>query len=357
MNIILTCAGRRNYLVKYFQTALAGAGKVIATDVSKNAVALQDADIAVALPLVSDPSYFEKLLDLCQEYQPKLLISLNDLELPLLARERHRFMAIGTIPVISKPELIDTCFDKWASNIFLNTIGILTPKTCLTLDDVYQAISDQKLSFPVVVKPRWGSGSVGIAEAANQEELEISYRYVRQLIGKTFLANISNTDPERCVMIQQKIIGQEYGLDIINDLDGNYMATVIKKKLAMRSGETDQAITVMEDRLMSIGEKIGQKTNHIGNLDCDFIINEQAIYGIDMNPRFGGGYPFSHMAGIDLPSALIAWANKSKIVPCWLRYTPGVMSSKHDQLIIHWSGHRPSVVSSKYDQLVTSSKV
>jgi carbamoyl-phosphate synthase large subunit len=335
VNIILTCAGRRNYLVKYFQAALAGTGKVIATDASKNAVALQDADVALALPFVNDPSYLEQLLAICQEYQPRLLISLNDLELPLLARERHRFLAIGTIPVVSKPVLIDTCFDKWATNTFLNTCEILTPQTYLTLSDAQQAIFDQKLNLPVVIKPRWGSGSVGIAEAGDPEELEIAYKYVKKLIDKTFLSKISATDSERCVMIQQKVIGQEYGLDIINDLQGNYVTTVIKKKLAMRSGETDRAITVTEDRLLALGEKIGRRTKHIGNLDCDAIIDEQDIYVIDMNPRFGGGYPFSHVAGIDLPAALIAWAAKTDINPHWLQYTPGIMSSKYDQLITH----------------------
>jgi carbamoyl-phosphate synthase large subunit len=335
VNIILTCAGRRNYLVNYFKTALAGKGEVLATDASPDAVALQDADRSFVLPLVSDPIYFDKLLAICQEYQPKLLISLNDLELPMLAKQRDRFLDMGTIPVVSESSFIDTCFDKYATNQFLAECDIITPKTYLTLSDVQQAIQQQAIQFPLVIKPRWGSASIGIAYAEDKEELELAYRYVRKLLEKTFLASISASDPDRCVMIQEKIIGQEYGLDIINDLNGKYAATSVKRKLSMRSGETDRAITVNEDRLMKIGEKLGRYTKHIGNLDCDFMIGDRGLYAIEMNPRFGGGYPFSHLAGINLPAALIAWANQEKIDPNWLIFKPDVMSSKCDRLIVH----------------------
>jgi carbamoyl-phosphate synthase large subunit len=339
VNIILTCCGRRNYLVNYFKTALAGKGQVLATDASPDAVSLQEADRSFVLPLVSDPTYFDKLLAICQDYKPKILVSLNDLELPMLAKQRERFISVGTEPVVSSPSFIDICFDKWATNRFLSDHDIITPKTYLTLAAVRQAIEQEEIGFPLVVKPRWGSGSIGIVYAENHEELDLSYKYVKSILNKTFLATISSSDPDKCVMIQEKIIGQEYGLDIINDLDGNYVAVAVKQKLSMRSGETDRAITVHDNRLTKVGEKLGRCTRHIGNLDCDFMVNEKGTYVIEMNPRFGGGYPFSHLAGLDLPATLIAWANQEEINPNWLKYKSGVMSSKCDRLITHTQHH------------------
>lgn len=335
MNVMLTCAGRRNYLVNFFQAALHDRGYVLAGDASLEAAALQEADKSVLLPLVSDPNYFDRLFDLCQDCQIRLLIPLNDLELPLLARQRDRFLKIGTILVVSSPAVIDTCFDKWATFQFLENHGILAPKTYLSAIEARQAIAQGKLTFPVVIKPRWGSASIGVVDADDEEELELAYQYVRKILNKTILASISATDPDRCVMVQEKIIGQEYGLDIINDLDGNYVTTSIKQKLSMRAGETDRAITVADARLAHIGATIGRATRHIGNLDCDVMIDDRGLYAIELNPRFGGGYLFSHLAGINLPAALIAWADREPVDPNWLKFKPDVMSSKCDRPIVH----------------------
>src|SRR5713226_9890406 len=78
------------------------------------------------------------------------------------------------------------------------------------------------------------------------------------------------------------------------------------------AGETDRAITVKSTRLEALGGAIGRKLGHIGILDCDVIVIEDRCYVLDMNPRFGGGYPFSQMAGANLPAVLLAWANHER---------------------------------------------
>ncbi|MBN3960621.1 ATP-grasp domain-containing protein [Nostoc sp. NMS8] len=333
MNVLLTCAGRRNYLIKFFQEALQNRGLVFAGDASLDAPALQEADESFLLPPVNHSDYFDQLLDICQQKQVRLLIPLNDLELPFLARQRDRFLKVGTLPVISSPEIIDTCFDKWATFEFLKTNGIPAPKTYFLQEEARQALDQGEITFPLVVKPRWGSASIGIEYPEDDEELELAYRFVKKLLARTFLAEVSASEPEKCILIQERIYGQEYGLDIINDLDGCYVTTFVKRKLGMRAGETDRAITVEDNQLKKLGEKIGQKLGHIGNLDCDVIVGIEGYYVIEMNPRFGGGYPFSHQAGGNLPAALIAWANGEKSDSRWLKVNKGVISSKCERLV------------------------
>src|SRR5690554_1630389 len=101
MNVLLTSAGRRNYLVSYFQDVLAGQGHVFAADADPNAAALQVADKAFVAPKFNDEKYFEFLEDICRRHHVSLLLSLNDLELPLLARRRERLQAIGVTVVVS----------------------------------------------------------------------------------------------------------------------------------------------------------------------------------------------------------------------------------------------------------------
>jgi carbamoyl-phosphate synthase large subunit len=240
MNVMLTCAGRRNYLVRFFQEALGKRGQVFAADASADAPALQEADKAFAVPPVNHADYFDTLLTTCQQHQVRLLIPLNDLELPLLARQRERFFDIGTIPVISSPDVVDICFDKWTTFGFLKSCGLTAPKTYPSLAEARKALSQGEIAFPLVIKPRWGTASIGIEYPEDDEELEWAYKRVKKRIARTFLAEISATDPERCILIQERLHGQEYGLDVVNDLDGRYVTTFVKLKLAMRAGETDR---------------------------------------------------------------------------------------------------------------------
>lgn len=333
MNVMLTCAGRRHYLVEFFREALGNQGKVFAGDATLEAPALQAADESFLLPPIKHSDYFDKLLDICQQKQVRLIIPLNDLELPYLARQRDRFLEIGTIPVVSSPEVIDLCFDKFATFQFLQNLGISAPKTYLSLDKVRDAIAQGEISFPLVVKPRWGSASIGIEYPEDDEELELAYRFVKKLLGKSFLAEVSSSDPERCILIQECLTGQEHGLDIINNLDGLYITTFVKRKLTMRAGETDRAVTVENAEIKQLGEKIGQNLGHIGNLDCDVMVGSKGLCVLELNPRFGGGYPFSQIAGANIPAALIAWANGEKAHESWLRVEGNIKSSKCDRLV------------------------
>jgi carbamoyl-phosphate synthase large subunit len=334
MNVLLTCAGRRNYLVKFFQEALAGRGQVFAADASPEAPALRDADESFIVPMLSHPEYIDALLTICQRHCVRLLISPNDFEMQVLARNRNRFLQVGTIAVVSSPEVGDKCLDKWESLKFLKACNLDTPVTYLSLTDVREALAREEITFPLVIKPRWGTTSIGIEYPHDPEELELDYLLARKRIQRTFLWEISATDPERCILIQKRLCGQEYGLDVVNDLEGRHVCTLVKRKLSMRAGQTDRAITVKSTQLEKIGEVIGRELGHIGALDCDVMVTEEGCYVLDMNPRLGGGYPFSHMAGANLPAALVAWANREQPDAHWLQVEPNIMASKYDELVV-----------------------
>lgn len=334
MNVLLTCAGRRNYLVQYFKEALAGKGLVHAADASGFAPAMQEADATLSVPNVDHPDYIDTLLNYCRKNDISLLISLNDLELPVLAHHRDSFISAGIIPVVSSEETTDICFDKWKTVLFAREAGIATPETYLRLSETLGALNDGVITYPVVVKPRWGSASIGIEYAYSEEELVSVFHLAHMRIKRTMLAKQSEMDEEQCILIQQCLKGQEYGLDVVNDLSGKNVAVFAKKKLAMRAGETDRAETVNNETLEAIGAVIGRKLGHIGNLDVDVFYDGEEYYLLELNPRFGGGYPFSQVAGADIPSALIAWAEGKGANSKWLKVSEGVASSKCDRLVL-----------------------
>lgn len=332
MNILFTCAGRRTYLLKYFKENMSAEDKVVATDMQLSAPALQAADVKLQVPAVYDPKYIDITLKICKEQKIDALISLNDLELPILAENKAKFEAYGVKVLVSDPEVIDIAFDKYKTAQWVESIGLNAPKTYVTLASAKEALAKGEISFPLFMKPRWGSGSIGLETIDDMEELDIYYHLLMKKIKKTILATASVGD--EYIMIQEKLTGKEFGLDVMNDLEGNNVAVSVKQKLAMRAGETDKAITVDIPEVYEMGRKIGDNLKHIGNLDVDIMQRANGDFCVlELNPRFGGGYPFSYEAGANMPKAILQWLKNEKIDFKTLQPQYGRMFSKNDYLM------------------------
>lgn len=311
MNILFTCAGRRTYLLKYFKEQLGGDGLIVGTDMQLSAPALTAADIKVQVPAVYAEDYIDCTLDICRRHGVKALICLNDLELPILAENKQRFSDIGVTVIVSDKRVIDICFDKYLTSQFIEGLGLKTPATYVDIDDAKRALVNGELRFPLILKPRWGSGSIGIEIVNSEAELDEVYTMLQKKIKKTILATASVG--EKYILIQQFIKGQEYGMDVMNDLNGNHRGVSVKMKLAMRAGETDKARTVDNPEIRKIGATLGKALKHIGNLDVDVFEEDGNYYVLELNPRFGGGFPFSYEAGVNFPKAIIEWLKGNEI--------------------------------------------
>ncbi len=334
-NILFTCAGRRNYLINYFKEALKGNGNVIAADQDVLAPALVDADIAIKVPDIYDDTYIPKLVELCKAQAVTAIITLNDLELPLLAAHKSLFEDIGVKVIVSNEQVIDIGFDKLKTFNFIKALGIPTPNTYTTLEDAKMAIAQGLLKFPLVLKPRWGSASIGIEFPESMEELELSYKLQKIKVNKTILGKVSKKDIEHAILIQEKLDGKEFGLDIVNDFEGQYFGTFAREKLSMRSGETDKAMSVIDSRIEEMGKKIATALQHLGNMDCDAFLVNGLYYLLELNPRFGGGYPFSHEAGVNLAAIYLEWlkGESGENVARFNNYQSGIIFSKCDRLL------------------------
>lgn len=332
MNILFTCAGRRTYLLKYFKENLEAGDKVVATDMQLTAPALQVADVKIQVPAVYDPKYIDVTLEICKEQKIETLLSLNDLELPILAANKIRFEEIGVKLIVSDLSVIDIAFDKYKTARWVESLGLKSPKSYVSLAEAKKALEVGELHFPLFMKPRWGSGSIGLETVEDMEELEIYYQLLTKKIKKTILATASVGD--EYIIIQEKLTGKEFGLDVMNDLEGNHVAVSVKQKLAMRAGETDKAVTVDLPKVREMGKIIGTALKHIGNLDVDVMQNENGDYCVlELNPRFGGGFPFSYEAGVNMPKAIVEWVKGNKVDVSILQPEYGRMFAKNDYLM------------------------
>ena len=207
MNILFTCAGRRRYLLKYFKEVIGEDGNIVATDMQLSAPALTVADVKIQVPRVYAEDYIPKTLEICKEQKIDILISLNDLELPILSKCKADFEALGVKVIVSAPNVIDVCFDKYKTARFIESLGLRTPKTYVTYNEAVAAIKAGELKFPLILKPRWGSGSIGLEFVDDLEELEMVYQLDRKKVMKSILATASVDD--NFLLIQEVIKGPE----------------------------------------------------------------------------------------------------------------------------------------------------
>ncbi len=312
MNVMLTSVGRRAYMVKYFKEVLGENGQVHVCNSDDRTVAFHYADKAVISPLIYDENYIPFLLEYCKNNKIDVLLSLFDMDLPVLSKNKDEFLEIGTKVIVSDLPLIKICNDKWATYNFLKDNGFNVPKTYLTLQKVILALDSGEISYPIVVKPRFGCGSIALSVAEDEMALLYYFRRNVRTVEKSYLKYESQAETEK-IVYQECLKGQEYGADIINDLNGNYQNAIIKKKIAMRAGETDIAEITDNPVIKGELERLGNLTKHIGNMDTDVFLVDGKPYILEMNARFGGGYPFSHIAGCNLPEAIIKWCNNETV--------------------------------------------
>ena len=306
MNVLLTSVGRRAYMVKYFKEAIGNDGLVHVCNSDDKTVAFHYADKSVISPLIYDKEYIPFLLDYCKENKIDMLLSLFDVDLGVLSKNIDKFAEIGTRVVVSSKEVIDICNDKWKTYQFLKENAFNVPKTYLTLEDTINALDRGEISYPVIVKPRFGCGSIAMSIAEDEMALLYYFRRNTRAINRSYLKYESSLVEDK-IIYQECLKGQEYGADIINDLEGNYQNTIVKKKIAMRAGETDIAELADEPSIYKECNRLGKLMGHIGNMDVDVFLVDGVPYILEMNARFGGGYPFSHIGGCDLPRALVLW--------------------------------------------------
>ncbi len=327
MNVLLTSVGRRAYMVKYFKEVLGNDGTVHVTNSDDKTVAFHYADKCAVSPLIYDDAYVPFLLNYCKENKIDVLISLFDIDLLVLAKNKESFAEIGTNVIVSRPDVISICNDKWKTYNFLKDNGFNVPKTYLTLEETILALDKGELKYPVIVKPRFGCGSIAMSVAEDEMALLYYFRRNTRTISKSYLKYESAAENKK-IIYQEFLPGQEYGADVINDLNGKNKNIIIKKKIAMRAGETDIAQTVDEPEIKEALTKLATLTGHVANMDCDVFLVDGKPYILEMNARFGGGYPFSHMAGCNLPKAIIAWAKGGDVENSELEARVGVMCYK-----------------------------
>lgn len=282
MNILILSCGTRNKIVQYFKKTLAGKGIVVATDMSPNAPALYDADKHYIVPRMTAPGYIDVIFDICRKEKIDGVLSLIDPELSLLAKHREDFAALGVAVIGSDYDLCERSLDKMQMYNWLTEHGYRCARSYTNKEAFYGDVKAGKIDFPVFVKPVRGSASIAISKIYDEETLNFLF------------------DRNEGLMIQEYLNGQEIGADVYIDMiSGEVVSIFTKKKLLMRAGETDKAVSFKDEKLFDLIAKFAAESGYRGQIDIDIFEIDGEYYISEVNPRFGGGYPHAYECGVD----------------------------------------------------------
>lgn len=319
INILILSAGTRNKVVEAFKEALAGRGRVVATDCSNLAPAVYEADAFYLVPRISAPGYMDRILDICAKENITGVFSLIDPELSMLARDRERFEAIGVTAIVSPYDLVETCFDKYEFFKLMNKMEIPTGRCFITKEEFYEAKDRGEIFYPVFAKPVRGSASININKVTSDKEIDVLF------------------DLYDDIMIQEYMSGQEYGADVYIDMiSGKCTSVFIKKKIKMRAGETDKSVSVKLPKLFEAIKEFAEEAGFRGMIDMDIFHAEDTdtYYFSEVNPRFGGGYPHAYACGVDMPSQVINNLLGHENPVTIGQYEEGVCMMKYNEILI-----------------------
>lgn len=316
-NVLILSAGTRDKVIQYFKKALNGRGKVIATDCSGVAPAIYEADKYYIVPRMTAPGYIDVILDICRKEQIAGVLSLIDPELSLLAEHEKDFEATGTTIIGSGYELCEMALDKFQMYQWLVKHQYKCAKSYMDKELFFQDVAEGKIDYPVFVKPARGSASIAISKVYDQETVELLFQH------------------EEGLMIQEFLDGQEIGADVYIDmLSGEVVSIFTKKKLKMRAGETDKAVSFKDEKLFHLIEQFVSEAGYRGQIDIDIFEINGEYYISEVNPRFGGGYPHAYESGCDhmelIIQNLMGNQNKKNIG----QYAEGIYMMKYNEVMI-----------------------
>jgi len=313
VNILVTSSGRRTQLIEYIKKELGDNGRVITADCNNTAPTLYLGDKGYVVPTIDSGNYIDIIKEICINENIAGIISTIDPELSLLANRKEELSQLGVQVIVSDYDIIEMCLDKYSMFVFLKSNGIKTPKTYKDLNGFLKALYKNEVKFPVFVKPRKGSASIGINKVSKLEELEFLMK--------------NNTD----LLIQEYIDGQEYGVDVyIDAISKDIISIFLKKKLVMRGGETDKAVSVKNDNLFNIISKFIKKLGVIGPIDVDVFEMDGEFYISEVNPRFGGGYLIAYECGENFPLYIINNLYGITNTPNIGNYDENIYMMRHD---------------------------
>ena len=285
--VLLTGVGKRYDIV----SAFAQHATVVAADPNPLAPAQYAAHHRFSVPRIEDPEYVPTLAALCEQHRARAVVPLTDLDLEVLGQAR----VDGLLPAfVPDPEIARATFDKYEAHLLLERLGLPSPPTVLP--------GDPAEHFPVMVKPRWGSGARSIHRADDAAAAAFFVDYIREP-----------------TMVQRFMDGPEFSIDILCDLRGRCLNAIPRTMIESRGGESIKGKVIDDRELIDLGRRVSEALGVRGPCTVQVFRDREIGLGItDVNTRFGGAFPapmYAALPGRTYPELIVRMARGEEIEP------------------------------------------
>jgi carbamoyl-phosphate synthase large subunit len=299
--VLLTGVGKRYDIVSAFGQH----ATVIAVDPNPLAPAQYAADHRCPVPRIDDRSYVPALAELCERFGVGMVVPLTDLDIEVLAEAR----SAGELPaLVPDPEIARATYDKYEAHRLLVRHGLPSPPTVLPGESIE--------SFPVLVKPRKGSGARSIHRADDARAAEFFAQYV----------------PEP-TMVQRFMDGPEFSIDTLSDLGGRCLNAIPRTMIESRGGESIKGEVIDDPELVSLGREVVEALGVRGPCTVQVFRDREIGLGItDVNTRFGGAFPapmYASLPGQTYPELIVRMARGETIEPHVGQFRSGITFSRY----------------------------
>ncbi len=301
--VLLTGVGKRYDIVACF----ARLTKTVAVDPSALAPAQYAAHVRVAVPRIEDPAYIPALERLCEQHGVGAVLPLTDLDIEQLACAR----AQGRLPAfVPAPEVARATYDKYEAHLLLARLGLPSPTTVLPDADL------DAISYPVMVKPRRGSGARSIHLARDAAEARFFADYIQEP-----------------VMVQRAMRGPELSIDCLGDLRGRCINAIPRSMIESRGGESIKGTVVADDELVALAKRTMEALEVTGPATIQVFRDPDVGLAItDLNTRFGGAFPapvYASPPGRSYPELIVAMAAGEEVEPAVGEFRAGLTFTRY----------------------------
>lgn len=256
-------------------------------------------DFSISDKLYFEPLTLEDVLNITDLEQPKGVIVQFGGQTAINLAEgltKHGVTVIGT-----SIEDLDRAENRDKFEQVLKEMGIPQPEGATATNEVDAVKIAERIGYPVLVRPSYVLGGRAMEIVWSTKDL------------KRYMIEAVKASPEHPVLIDRYLVGKECEVDAICDGEDVLIPGIMEhiERAGVHSGDSmavypPQNISqAVQEKIVDYTTKLALGLNCKGMMNIQFIVHDEAVYVIEVNPRASRTVPFLSKV-VDIPMANVA---------------------------------------------------